>query len=84
MNKDTQKVKDLLTTIYGHEKGGEAFNRILPLIEAFPRRPEANSGYFSERDAILITYGDTLNKPDEAKSIRLAAVQGLLKAAGKK
>lgn len=66
MNKDTQKVKDLLTTIYGHEKGGEAFNRILPLIEAFPRRPEANSGYFSERDAILITYGDTLNKPDEA------------------
>ena len=25
-----------------------------------------------------------LNKPDEAKSIRLAAVQGLLKVAGKK
>ncbi len=65
MHKGVHKVKGLLTTIYGDKKGGEAFNRILPLIKAFPWRPKTNSSYFSQQDVILITYGDTLNQPGE-------------------
>ncbi|MEN8245368.1 MAG: sugar phosphorylase [Thermodesulfobacteriota bacterium] len=65
MKKGVHKVKELLHTIYGNEKGGEAFDRIMPLIEAFRQRPKTNSSYFSEKDVILITYGDTLNRPGE-------------------
>ena len=65
MNEGVQKVKDLLTCIYGDEKGGEALDRIMPLIEAFPRRAKPKKGYFSQEDVILITYGDTLNHPGE-------------------
>jgi len=65
MKKGVHKVKELLTALYGYKKGGEAFDRIMPLVEAFPRRPNINSSYFSEKDVILITYGDTLNHPGE-------------------
>jgi len=65
MTKDVRKVKDLLTLIYGDEKGDQALKRIMPMIEAFPRRPKTNSGYFSQEDVVLITYGDTLNHPGE-------------------
>ena len=57
---DTEKVKDLLTRIYGPEKGTMAFEKIAPLIEAFPEAAGSPSGYFSENDVFLITYGDTL------------------------
>ena len=65
MNEHVQKIKNLLTNIYGDEKGGKALHRIMPLIEAFPRRPETKSSYFSQEDVVLITYGDTLNHPGE-------------------
>ena len=50
MHKGARKVKDLLCTIYGEEKGGKAFDRIYPLVEAFPRQPPKKSAYFSEND----------------------------------
>ena len=65
MHKGVQKVHSLLTTIYGDVKGNKAFERIVPLIKAFPRQPKTRGGYFSEKDVILITYGDTLNHPGE-------------------
>jgi len=71
MNSDTNKVRDLLTFIYGNEKGGKAFHRIMPLIEAFNRRPKSKSSYFSQADVVLITYGDTLNHTDETPLMTL-------------
>jgi glycosidase len=71
MNSHTNNVRDLLTVVYGDEKGGQAFHRIMPLIEAFPRRPKTKSSYFSQSDVVLITYGDTLNHPGETPLMTL-------------
>jgi len=62
----TQNVERLLKRIYGEEKGQAGFARILPLIEAFPKQTKKRSSFFSEKDIILITYGDTLRRPGEA------------------
>ena len=61
-----EKIIGLLEQIYGPVRGREAFDRIRPLVRAFPVRPRQKSGFFSNGDAVLITYGDTLNQPGEA------------------
>ncbi len=58
-------IKQLLKRIYGEDKGEQAFNKILPLIESFPVRETQRTGYFSEKDVFLITYGDTLKQEGE-------------------
>jgi len=57
-------IKQLLNRIYGDETGRRAFERIVPLIEKFPVQPSSKQTYFSQRDVVLITYGDSLKKPD--------------------
>ncbi len=59
------ELRGLLNLIYGTEKGTHAFNRILPLIEGFPIRKAEGEGFFSQKDVVLITYGDTLKKERE-------------------
>ncbi len=53
----------ILKRIYGPSRGDEAFNRIKPLLEEFPAREQEKAGFFSNKDAVLITYGNTLNRP---------------------
>jgi glucosylglycerate phosphorylase len=57
---DLGEVKAILSRIYGKEKGGRAFGRILPLIQNFPAQKSTKDDFFSQEDVVLITYGDTL------------------------
>jgi len=62
----TKKIEHLLKNIYGEKNGSLAFQRIIPLLEAFKIKERKNkSGYFSEKDVFLITYADTLHKKNE-------------------
>jgi sucrose phosphorylase len=60
------KVKNLLTEIYGEDKGLTAFERLRPLIEKFTDRKRKRDEFFSQADVVLITYGDTLQKQGQA------------------
>ena len=51
--------------IYGQEKGNRALERIGILVENFPVKKTDKRDYFSQEDVVLITYGDTLNRPGE-------------------
>ena len=62
---DFNKVKKLLTRIYGEGEGELALQRIKPLIEKFPAMKSKGEGYFSQEDVVLITYGDSLLKEGE-------------------
>ncbi|MFC1856478.1 sugar phosphorylase [Thermodesulfobacteriota bacterium] len=59
-------IKHLVKRIYGENKGEQALHKILPLIEAFAVQKSQGTGYFSQEDVVLITYGDTLNRGGEA------------------
>ena len=61
-----QKVKNLLTEIYGEEKGLTAFERLQPIIEKFAGQKRKREEFFSQADVVLITYGDTLQKQGQA------------------
>lgn len=63
---EIEAIKDLLVRIYGENKGGLAFNKIISQIERFPIRKRKGNGYFSQRDIVLITYGDSLHKKGDA------------------
>jgi sucrose phosphorylase len=60
-----EEVKRILERIYGEEKGNRALKRIRALIETLPVKKSQKTGYFSQEDVVLITYGDTLNRPGE-------------------
>jgi sucrose phosphorylase len=59
------EAKQILERIYGEEKGNRALKRIGALIKNFPVKKSQKTGYFSQEDVVLITYGDTLNRPGE-------------------
>ena len=59
-------VKRLLNKIYGEETGMLALERLAPVINKFPAVPRAKKEFFSQEDVVLITYGDTLNRPGQA------------------
>ena len=61
-----QKVKQLLTEIYGPETGQAAFERLQPIIEKFAVQQRKKEEFFSQEDVVLITYGDTLQKQGQA------------------
>jgi len=65
MRKAIKQIRDLLGRIYGAQGGALAWQRIAPLIENFPARKRSKKAYFTEKDAVLITYGDTLRAPGE-------------------
>ena len=60
-----EEAKRILERIYGKERGSRALKRIQVLIENFPAKKGRKTGYFSQSDVVLITYGDTLNRPGE-------------------
>ena len=57
-----EKIRELLSRIYGEDRGRAAFERISLLIEKFPVQKRRKDGFFSEKDTVLITYGDSLIK----------------------
>ena len=58
------KIRKLLRQIYGTE-GDQAYDRIDRLMREFPAREPKKTGFFSEADVVLITYGDSLNRSNE-------------------
>lgn len=64
--------------LYGETEGGAAFERLQRLIETYrPRLPDAGTAVFSQRDVILITYGDMVR---EAKTAPLRTLADFLYA----
>jgi sucrose phosphorylase len=61
-----EAVRHLLDKIYGEETGRLALERLAPMIAKFATIPKAKKEFFSQQDVVLITYGDTLNKPGQA------------------
>ncbi len=53
-------MKQILERIYGKEKGEDALARLLPLVSCFSPQEKKDQEYFSQKDIILITYGDSL------------------------
>jgi len=60
------RIQMLLKKIYGEQTGTFALTRIAPIIEKYAVRSKRKDGYFSQEDAVLITYGDSLQKDGEA------------------
>ncbi len=60
----TEKIRTLLTQIYGDDA---AYADLAALLDRFRERlpPPTPGPLFDEADALLITYGDTLQSPDE-------------------
>jgi len=64
-------VKEILTRIYGEREGYSALKRILPLIEKATVQKSKGQGYFSQKDVVLITYGDSLLRRGEVPLVTL-------------
>jgi len=54
-----------LTFLYGEDKAPQLLARVEKLIADYRRRIPARSGELTERDSILITYGDQVQSPNE-------------------
>jgi glycosidase len=67
------QVKNLLIKIYGEETGIRALEHIAPLIEKYALKKRKKESYFSQEDVVLITYGDSLKKDNEAPLATLHA-----------
>jgi glycosidase len=68
---DFDRVKSILTRIYGEREGESALKRIVPLIEKANVQKSKGEGYFSQRDVVLITYGDSLLRGGEVPLVTL-------------
>jgi len=60
--KNRKAILKILQKIYSREKADEALGKIWPLIEAFPPPKPDTDAFFSQKDVVLITYGDTLKQ----------------------
>ncbi|HEX6269507.1 MAG TPA: sugar phosphorylase [Anaerolineales bacterium] len=54
-----------LTFLYGAEKAPQLFDRLQRIMADYRMRIPASSGELTERDSILITYGDQVQRPGE-------------------
>src|SRR5215207_2724395 len=54
-----------LTSLYGAEKAPQLLDRVQGLMDGYRARIRRQDGELTERDAILITYGDELQSPGE-------------------
>lgn len=62
---DFSQIREILTRIYPPEAASRALEKIIPLLEKFPKTSPRSTGYFSQEDVVLITYGDSLRAPGE-------------------
>ncbi len=62
-----ERLRAHLTSVYGSAQTTEILERLRPRLEAFARPPAAaTADRVSERDVILITYGDQIQEPGKA------------------
>ena len=61
-----QKIKQLLSEIYGEKTGQAALERLQPIFEKFAGQKRKKKAFFSQEDVVLITYGDSLKKERQA------------------
>lgn len=72
MKNKEQKIEQHLNFLYSDEESSEAIRRIMRIIEEFRNQnlerydKDRTESYFSEQDAILITYGDQIQETGEA------------------
>ena len=75
-----------LTALYGEADGLRTHAALRALLERYPRRPGAESAEgrlpLSERDALLITYGDQVKRSGEPPLRTLAASKRSVRMAG--
>ena len=60
---DTDSIKRILERIYGKQRGLVAFEKVMARIKQTPLRGSSGNERFDQTDAVLIAYGDTLQKP---------------------
>ena len=67
-----QSVLEKLTFLYGEERGAACYTRLMARLDAFRQenpalaaQPHDPARRVTERDAILITYGDSLQEDDQ-------------------
>lgn len=66
----------LLEFIYGADQAAEVYPRLLSMIDSFSQRyapPAHRTGFITERDVVLITYGDSIQQTGEAPLATLDA-----------
>jgi len=66
LNTVDNQIQSLLERIYGPDTALQAADRLNRLMIAFPARPAQKQSFFSGSDTVLITYGNTLNRPGQA------------------
>jgi len=66
MTADMERIRALLRQLYPAEQAESAYTKIMELAAQTHPAPRYPSPYFSERTVTLITYGDTLQRGDEA------------------
>ena len=54
-----------LTSLYGEEKAPSLLERVQQLLDSYRSRLPMRDGALTERDSILITYGDQVQSPNE-------------------
>lgn len=69
---EMKKILDHLIELYGSDKASEVFARLRQRMERVRPRLLARDGGLNERDAILITYADQVQRPGEAPLRTLA------------
>jgi len=77
-----KKIREILTDIYPSTDAEVAFEKINQLIEKYKRKTNTPVPLFSEKDILLITYGDSLYKKGEKplETLRNFAVEKLNQA----
>jgi len=54
-----------LSFLYGAEKAAQLLDRLQRIIADYRSRIPERNGELTEKDSLLITYGDQLTSPDE-------------------
>lgn len=77
MTRANERLRTLLDFIYGADQGAAMYPRLIALMNAFNQRytPADPPGFITERDIVLITYGDSIQQAGQAP---LAALDAFL------
>ena len=69
----TSSILNHLNFLYGEAQGQQTYEKVQRLLTSYRSRlPEPATAVFSERDTVLITYGDQIQAPGEAPLQTLA------------
>lgn len=63
--KDSDKMKQKLQYLYGKSKGIKVYDKLLKLLEKYKKLIPLKSFILSQKDSVLITYGDSFREKEE-------------------